>query len=46
VRLGIDFISNHEALDTSTPMGNPMFMIIAAMAEPEKDIIVNESWPG
>jgi len=31
--LGIDFVSVREALDTSTPMGNAMFTIVAAMRE-------------
>ena len=38
-RLGIDFISHQEALDTSTPMGKAMFVIIAAMAELERSVI-------
>jgi DNA invertase Pin-like site-specific DNA recombinase len=37
--LGIDFVSHQEALDTSTPMGTAMFMIIAAMAELEHSVI-------
>jgi DNA invertase Pin-like site-specific DNA recombinase len=37
--LGIDFISHREALDTSTPMGKAMFVIIAAMAELERGVI-------
>src|SRR6266849_4828282 len=37
--LGIDFVSHQEALDTSTPMGEAMFTIIAAMAELERSII-------
>lgn len=37
--LGIDFISHQEALDTSTPMGEAMFAIIAAMAQLERSII-------
>jgi DNA invertase Pin-like site-specific DNA recombinase len=37
--LGIDFISHQEALDTSTPMGEAMFTIIAAMAELERGVI-------
>ena len=36
---GIDFISHQEALDTSTPMGEAMFAIIAAMAQLERSII-------
>ena len=38
-KLGIDFISHQEALDTSTPMGEAMFAIIAAMAQLERSII-------
>ena len=37
--LGIDFVSQQEALDTSTPMGKAMFTIIAAMAELERSVI-------
>jgi DNA invertase Pin-like site-specific DNA recombinase len=37
--LGIDFISHQEALDTSTPIGEAMFAIIAAMAQLERSII-------
>jgi hypothetical protein len=37
--LGIDFISHQEALDTSTPMREAMFAIIAAMAQLDRSII-------
>jgi len=37
--LGIDFVSQQEALDTSTAMGKAMFTIIAAMAELERSVI-------
>jgi DNA invertase Pin-like site-specific DNA recombinase len=37
--LGIQFISYQENIDTSTPMGQAMFSIIAAMAQLERDII-------
>lgn len=37
--LRIDFVSHQESLDTSTPMGQAMFTIIAAMAELERSII-------
>ena len=40
--LGIDFVSHQEALDTSTPMGKAMFMVIAAMAELEHCSIIRE----
>ena len=37
--LKIDFVSQQEALDTSTPIGKAMFTIIAAMAELERNVI-------
>ena len=37
--LGIDSVSRQEALDTSTPMGEAMFAICAAMAQLERRII-------
>lgn len=37
--LGIDFVSYQEALDTSTPMGTCVFVIISALARLERDII-------
>src|SRR5215813_13614505 len=37
--LGIEFISLHEAVDTSTPMGRAMFHIAGAFAELEREII-------
>jgi DNA invertase Pin-like site-specific DNA recombinase len=37
--LGVDFISLREQVDTSTPMGQAMFTIIAAVAQLERDII-------
>jgi len=41
--LGIDFVSMREALDTSTPMGNAMFPIVAARRE-ESDSITPMEW--
>jgi DNA invertase Pin-like site-specific DNA recombinase len=38
-RLGIDFVSAQEALDTSTSMGKAMFTIIGAMAALERNVI-------
>ena len=38
--LGIDFISHENHLDTSTPSGKLVFQVIAAVAEFERDIIV------
>jgi DNA invertase Pin-like site-specific DNA recombinase len=37
--LGIEFVSLHEAVDTSTPMGRAMFHIAGAFAELEREII-------
>ena len=37
--LGIDFVSLHEAFDTSTPQGRLMYRILAALGEFEVDII-------
>ena len=37
--LGVQFVSLHEAIDTSTPIGALLFKIIAAIAEFEVDII-------
>ena len=38
--LNIDFISYQEAIDTSSPIGEAIFVIISAMAKLERDIIV------
>jgi DNA invertase Pin-like site-specific DNA recombinase len=37
--LGIEFVSLHESIDTSTPMGRAMFHIAGAFAELEREII-------
>jgi DNA invertase Pin-like site-specific DNA recombinase len=37
--LGVQFVSLHEAIDTSTPMGKFAFMVFAAIAEFERAII-------
>ena len=37
--LGIEFVSYSENIDTSTPIGEAMFSIIAAMAQLERDLI-------
>jgi DNA invertase Pin-like site-specific DNA recombinase len=37
--LGIEFVSLHETVDTSTPMGRAMFHIAGAFAELEREII-------
>ena len=44
--LGLEFVSYSESLDTSTPMGRAMFSIIAALAELERNIIVERSVEG
>src|SRR5438105_6547517 len=44
--LGVDFVSYSESLDTSTPMGRAMFSIIAALAELERNIVVQRSVEG
>ena len=38
--LGIEFISYQENIDTSSPLGKAMFTIVAAIAELERNIIV------
>jgi putative DNA-invertase from lambdoid prophage Rac len=37
--LGIEFVSLHESIDTSTPQGRLLFRLIAAIAEFEVDMI-------
>ena len=37
--LGIQFISYHENVDTSTPLGQALFTIVSAVAQLERDII-------
>jgi DNA invertase Pin-like site-specific DNA recombinase len=37
--LGIDFVSLHEGIDTSTPNGRLIFGIFASIAEFEKELI-------
>jgi len=44
--LGVEFVSYSESLDTSMPMGRAMFSIVAALAELERDIIIERSIEG
>jgi DNA invertase Pin-like site-specific DNA recombinase len=44
--LGVEFVSYSESLDTSTPMGRAMFSIVAALAELERNLIVERSVEG
>ncbi len=39
--LGVQFMSFSENIDTATPMGQAMFTMISAMAQLERDIIIN-----
>ena len=39
--LGIEFISYQENIDTASPLGKAMFTIVAAIAELERNIIVD-----
>ncbi len=38
--LGVDFVSYQENIDTSSPLGSAIFTIISAVAQLERDIIV------
>lgn len=38
--LGVDFVSYSENIDTSSPLGKAMFVIVGAMAELERNIII------
>ena len=38
-RMGVEFVSLREQVDTSTPMGKAMFTIIAAISELERDLL-------
>lgn len=38
--LGIDFVSFQEQIDTSTPMGKMVFTVMGAVAELERNIII------
>jgi DNA invertase Pin-like site-specific DNA recombinase len=44
--LGVQFLSYSENIDTSSPMGAAMFSIIAAMAQLERDLIVERTLAG
>jgi len=38
--LGIDFISYQENIDTSSPLGKALFVIVSAIAELERNILL------
>jgi DNA invertase Pin-like site-specific DNA recombinase len=38
--LGIGFVSHQEAIDTTSPMGKLLFVIVAAMGEMERSILI------
>jgi len=44
--LGVDFVSLREAIDTSTPTGKMIFTLMAAIAEFERDLIVERVQAG
>jgi len=44
--LGVEFVTYSESLDTSTPMGRAMFSIVAALAELERNIVIERSVEG
>lgn len=39
--LGVDFVSLHESMDTSSSVGKLLYSVVAAMSQFEKDIIVS-----
>ncbi len=44
--LGIDFVSYTEGVDTTTPSGQLLFHIVGAVAQFERDLIVERVRPG
>ncbi|HBP20342.1 MAG TPA: resolvase [Planctomycetes bacterium] len=44
--LGVQFVSYAESIDTSTPMGRAMYTILGALAELERNLIVERSVEG
>lgn len=44
--LGIEFISYQENIDTSSPLGKAMFTIVSAIAELEKNILMERIMTG
>lgn len=44
--LGCDFVSYSENVDTATPIGRAMFTILGAVAQLERDLIVERSVEG
>jgi DNA invertase Pin-like site-specific DNA recombinase len=44
--LGIDFVSLSESIDTSTPMGKMIFIVLGAVAELERNLIKERAQMG
>jgi DNA invertase Pin-like site-specific DNA recombinase len=44
--LGVDFISLNESIDTSTPMGKMVFVVLGAVAELERNLIIERIHAG
>lgn len=44
--IGVNFISIHEKIDTTTPMGRYLFHNMAALAELERDLIIERTNSG
>jgi DNA invertase Pin-like site-specific DNA recombinase len=42
---GIHFKSLTDSIDTSSPMGRFIFHIMSALAEMERELIVERTWP-
>lgn len=45
-RMGVDFISINEKIDTTTPMGKLFYRLMASLAEFERDLIIERTKAG